>query len=135
MKSNNLHVGALRAWWPALITAVGIFFASSMPASNIPGRWPPGTDKVVHALVYGLLAGLVARAWWRRARGPVTALQLFLAAASVAVGYGLTDEVHQLFVPGRHFELADLAADAVGASLGAFLISRACTRATPTLPS
>jgi VanZ family protein len=34
------------------------------------------------------------------------------------VAYGLGDEVHQLFVPGRLFDLADLAADAAGGALG-----------------
>ncbi len=29
--------------------------------------------------------------------------------------YGVSDEVHQLFVPRRQFDVRDLAADAVGA--------------------
>ena len=36
----------------------------------------------------------------------------------IAVLYGLSDETHQIFVPGRYFDLADLLADACGIYLG-----------------
>ncbi len=39
--------------------------------------------------------------------------------AFLAVAFGVTDEVHQSFVPGRNADLMDLVADALGASLGA----------------
>jgi len=39
-------------------------------------------------------------------------------AIAIAVSYGLTDEVHQMFVPGRSAEVADLIADAAGACAG-----------------
>ncbi len=35
-----------------------------------------------------------------------------------AAGYAVTDEIHQLFVPGRAFQVTDLAIDAGGALLG-----------------
>ena len=86
---------------------------SSQPA--LPS--PPGiNDKMAHALSYGLLGvlclvGLSAGRWsgvtWRRAA----------MAVVLAVLYGVTDEVHQAFVPGRSPDVADLAADALGATL------------------
>ncbi len=40
-------------------------------------------------------------------------LTLLLCAA-----YALTDEIHQIFVPGRAFQLTDIAVDSAGALLG-----------------
>jgi len=42
-------------------------------------------------------------------------IALAVWAATLAVAYGVTDEWHQRFVPGRSATLGDLAADAVGA--------------------
>ena len=39
----------------------------------------------------------------------------------LAAAYGITDEVHQYFVPGRMGIWQDWVADAVGALLGAWL--------------
>ena len=140
MKSKNLHVRlmpTIRAWWPSLVVAVGIFVASSTPGSAVPGLWPPGADKVVHLSIYALLGALVARSLTMASSAPVvSAVRLTAWAALLATGYGVTDELHQLFVPGRRFELADLAADALGALLGALVMARVCARrATASLPS
>ena len=40
-------------------------------------------------------------------------------AAALAAVYGVSDELHQSFVPGRTADGADVVADAVGAVLGA----------------
>ena len=37
---------------------------------------------------------------------------------AVAVSYAITDEIHQLFVPGRAFQFTDIAVDATGAAAG-----------------
>jgi hypothetical protein len=59
-------------------------------------------------IVRALSGGLPARVGMRAA---VTCVLL-------AVAYGITDEFHQSFVPGRSAELYDLYADAVGAIVG-----------------
>ena len=41
----------------------------------------------------------------------------------ISVAYGVTDELHQLFVAGREGKLIDVCIDAVGAALGALLIA------------
>jgi VanZ family protein len=94
-----------------------IFWQSSGP---LPVEAPslPGLDKVVHAVLYALLAFLAARAF-----ATLPALKsprvLVWAAAGFAILYGLSDEVHQAFVPGRSADIWDLAADAAGAVVGA----------------
>ena len=49
------------------------------------------------------------------------ALRTTLVGAFLAVAFGVTDEVHQSFVPGRNADLMDLVADTLGASLGAVI--------------
>lgn len=36
----------------------------------------------------------------------------------IAVVYSITDEIHQIFVPGRTFQIIDIAVDAFGATVG-----------------
>ena len=64
-------------------------------------------DKFAHFAIYGLLTTLVARAGFpgRRAWWAVLIVSLF----------GLADEWHQSFTPGREVELLDWVADTLGA--------------------
>ncbi len=96
--------------------AAGIFLLSSMSASEIdlPLLPIPFGDKIVHAVIYGGLALLALRAF-RHAGGPEGAryaLTLAIVATSV---YGISDELHQLFVPNRHADPWDWLADTGGA--------------------
>ena len=43
-------------------------------------------------------------------------------ALAICVVYGITDEIHQIFVPGRAFQVSDLAMDAAGSIIGICLI-------------
>src|SRR5262245_44524557 len=83
---------------------------------------PPGglTDKQAHALVYGALAALWVRALSRARLDAVTLVRAVIAIAASGL-YGVTDEWHQSFVPGRTSDVADLAADLVGAVCAAAL--------------
>jgi VanZ family protein len=106
-----------RAWFLAAAWAVAIFLASSIPGRSMPEVEVLRYDKVVHAVVYAVLGGLFFAAIRRSSsltRGRVVAV-----AAVFAVVYGLTDELHQLFVPGRNAELNDALADGIGGLFGA----------------
>ncbi|MDB6168519.1 MAG: VanZ family protein [Verrucomicrobia bacterium] len=92
--------------WPVAL-GLGIFFASSR--SRLAGPDIQDSDKVVHFLVFGLLASLVCRLGrgWRAAAWAVLAVSLF----------GISDEWHQSFVPGRDCSAMDWLADTLGAAL------------------
>ena len=104
--------------WPyAAVVALycaAIFWMSSRPDAPAGLDLFDGQDKVVHALVY---AGLAALVWLglRRSNASLPGHMLFWAPVAFACLYGVTDELHQWFVPHRFCELADLAANAVGA--------------------
>jgi VanZ family protein len=104
-------------WLMLIGLCVLIFWQSSGP---VPHQTPslPGLDKLVHAGVYAVLAFLAARAFATLPR-PYTPRTLAWAAAIFAALYGLSDEVHQAFIPERTADIWDLAADAFGAVAGA----------------
>jgi len=105
------------AWGPALGWAAIIFVMSSFPQQVYPATDVPNADKLVHLALYGTLSALCARGLGRATRW--SGIDVWLAAAALASLYGMSDEFHQRFVPGRSAEWADVLADAIGALLGA----------------
>ncbi len=102
----------LLGWLGAAAWCGLIFWLSSTPdAGGVFGFLPSGSDKALHGGAFMILAGLLTLATGRP-----------LLSAALALGYGVSDEVHQLFVPGRTADIADLFADAVGAAIGAWLV-------------
>lgn len=106
-------------WLPAAVWALTIFVLSAQSRLPTP---PDGlSDKHGHGLAFGVLAlacihGLTA-GQWRRTNGGTVA-----AAIGMAVLYGMSDEFHQMFVPGRTAEWADVRADAIGAAVAGALV-------------
>jgi VanZ family protein len=74
----------------------------------------PMQDKAMHAGVYAGLAGLVSLGI-RRSHDRVHPVAQFLIPVLFVLLYGISDEFHQWFVPGRSCDVADLGADMAGA--------------------
>lgn len=89
-----------------------IFVASAGPGVALPpGRnW----DKLLHAAAYAVLSALAIWAY-TRGRLRLATGRVVIAAWLICTVYGATDEGHQLFVPGRQADAADLLADSLGA--------------------
>ena len=96
-----------------------IFFLSSRNV-NLPPVLPKYFDKLVHVLIYMPLAFLFVLSL--RVSG--FNKYIFLISFLLAGVYGITDELHQSFVPGRDASAADAVADFIGAGLGCFVASR-----------
>ncbi len=90
-----------------------IFFVSSFNEAPLPGEV---SDKSGHLLGYAVLGLTAVRAVAGGLPRRVT-MRIAAIALAITVGYGMSDEFHQLFVPGRSAEIADLVADAAGAVL------------------
>ena len=108
-----MGAGLVSLWAPVVIYMASIFYASSLPEVTLP----PGGDKPWHLIGYTGLGVVIARAL---AGGLFRPVGIPVAALAIALGvaYGVTDEIHQMFVPGRSAELADLVADAGGVIIG-----------------
>ena len=68
--------------------------------------------KSAHFLEYALLGFFTARAFAAYNKHPAWAIP-------AGIVYAVTDEFHQLFVPGRSCEITDVLIDSVGVTLGA----------------
>ena len=118
---RGVVVQVLWYWVPAVLYAGAIFFLSSQshPEEQLPSFLLENvSDKVLHAVEYGILAVLCFRTF-RWAAGPAVARQAVVLAIVTASVYGITDEVHQLFVPFRDSSWQDWLADTIGAAIGA----------------
>jgi len=105
-------------WLPLFIYCLLIFIQSSFPAA-VEEPSLPHADKLGHFLVYGLLAILFFRAFRTTfLRNNEDCLMLLSMLASVL--YGVSDEIHQYFVPSRNADMADVLADTMGSMCGVF---------------
>lgn len=112
---------ALR-WIAPLALMALIFYLSAQPnLSSGLGIIDLIGRKLVHAGIYALLCLL----WWRAlattSLKPPAAITI---ALGLSIGYGVSDELHQTLVDGRHGAPIDVGIDAVGAVLAAALIGR-----------
>ena len=108
-------------YWGPVVGYAGLIFylsAQSHPEDQLPSfLLKDVSDKVLHAVEYGILAMLCYRAF-RWAAGPAVARQAVVLAIVTASVYGITDEMHQLFVPFRESSWQDWLADTIGATIG-----------------
>jgi len=104
---------ALARLLPALGVMAAIFLLSHQQADDLPPLFPH-FDKIAHFLIYGLLAAALVGAFEpglrQRRPWPVAGIVVLWCLA-----YGLSDEFHQSFIPGRFPSLADIVADTLGA--------------------
>ena len=109
-------------WLPPIVFCLAIFIQSSYPG---PGRLPDVRflDKLLHFGAYALLGILFYRAF---ATLPIKSNPnkvIFVSIVS-AVLYGISDEIHQYFVPSRYADILDVAANTLGSICGVFFYHR-----------
>ena len=108
-------------WMPVALYAGAIFYLSAQPhpEEQLPSfLLKDVSDKVLHLLEYSVLGALCYRAFRWGLNGQVAARALIIAIVAASL-YGVTDEVHQLFVPFRESSWLDWLADTIGAAIGA----------------
>lgn len=101
---------------PMILVMGTIFYLSHQPGDSLYLPPMPGIDKLAHLLVYGVLAAATLFALDERWKA-VRSWSLVLVTTTLCLVYGITDEIHQSFVPGRYPSLEDLLADGAGAIL------------------
>jgi len=111
----------LLAWLPFIFWSILIFFLSSIPSLKVTDNWLIQTilNDCGHFTFYGILALLAFFAFTRSHFVNPPKLALLYAFF-----YGVSDEFHQHFVPGRTMDIWDLALDTFGALTFLFLLKK-----------
>jgi UDP-2,3-diacylglucosamine pyrophosphatase LpxH len=104
-------------WLFPLAIASAVAALSHQPAYPWGLTLPLGLDKAAHAVVFTALAFSLDFAVLRT-RGDWPLYRRHLTVFAVAACFGMLDEWHQSFIPGRLASLGDGLADAAGAALG-----------------
>jgi VanZ family protein len=121
-------------WSATAVLMAVIFYFSSLEDTELSGGFlsyifrffsdecsgqlylPLFFDKLFHTCIYAVLGFL----FYFSLRESGFYRHLFLLSVLLAVSYGITDEFHQSFVPGRLASAGDLLANLAGAMLGGF---------------
>jgi VanZ family protein len=82
-----------------------IWFLSSRAITTIPFPLFPHADKLIHFIEFAILGALMTKGLGTR---------LWLAAFTLSCLYGVVDEFHQSFVPGRSCSVGDVLSDFSG---------------------
>lgn len=132
-------------WWAVVGIYMGvIFYLSHQPATNSNelstnltvviaetvgkltnteglslSEWNHLVRKNTHFFAYMGLALLIWRAVSQHRDGRL----VYVIAWGIATFYAMTDEFHQLFVPGRGGQLSDVLLDSAGAATGLVLLA------------
>ena len=108
-------------WLPVVFWAGLIFTFSSIPALGTGlGTWDLVLRKLAHFTEYAIFGWLIMRAL-RDTRG--WQLHHALMAVALAGTYAVSDELHQVFVPGRTAAFGDVVIDTLGAATAQVLIA------------
>jgi len=106
-------------WLPLILYCLFIYIQSAHPSpEQIPSF--PLVDKVLHFFAYGFMGFLFYRAYQTLRIKDNIQLLMLLSVVSASL-YGISDEIHQSFVPFRDASVGDVIADIIGAFSGVYL--------------
>ncbi|HEX2956178.1 MAG TPA: VanZ family protein [Chitinispirillaceae bacterium] len=91
---------------------VSIFGSGAVSISNFIVR------KSAHFIEYMVLGGLLFKSLFNGLKLKTVTITAFLCG----LGYSITDEIHQIFVPGRTAKILDVLIDSTGIASGLLLI-------------
>ena len=100
-----------------------IFILTSLPGNSLPKMIFGFSDKVKHFGAYLVLSFLLNFAIHFQKKYKISTKYSASFTFIIIFVYGLLDEIHQIFIPGRYFEWLDFLSDLLGGMIG-ILISQ-----------
>ncbi len=132
MRNKSFWIQFALLWLPVILWASVIFSFSTIPTAHVSEiHWKDFiVKKLAHVTEYGIFALFLYRALktsgMDKKRAGYTAIVLCFL-------YGLSDEFHQSFTPGREPAFRDVLFDTLGASLGIFAVWKLLPKAPPKI--
>ncbi len=121
--TNYLEKNCWISWMITLIIAIIIFYLSS---KTFQGSSKTGNLSIIYHffafffLAVFLLISLI--------KGEIKNRALFVTGIILAILYGVSDEIHQFFVPGRVFSIFDILTNSTGILLAGVIYCTRCFR-------
>lgn len=106
-------------WFPIFIYCLLIYIQSSYPSSEKISSIPY-FDKILHFAAYAFLGGLLLRALKTLPIKNNIRLVMILSITLSSL-YGISDEIHQHYVPYRDADIMDALADIIGSIFGVYI--------------
>lgn len=106
---------------PLILYWLVIFIGTTLPAGELPDV-ESLSDKTKHFIAYFILALLLNLALIFQRRLPRISKYSHLITFICAAIYGILDELHQNFIPGRQSDIMDWYADISGSLLGVLVV-------------
>jgi len=106
-----MHKRRLKFFIPAFAWAAIIFSVSAIPDLPTTTFGFKMIDKIAHFGEFFILGIFIAHALSKQS---LRTINVFLISACISALYGISDEFHQFFVPGRQMDGLDMLADIIG---------------------
>ncbi len=107
-------------WSATALYMLLIFLISSVSYPPQPLPLKGYAPIIEHMFEFGILGFLLYTSFKINKN---TQRNAFILAVSAAILYGISDEIHQAFVPGRVPDLADVLADSIGAIIAITIVN------------
>ena len=105
---------------PLIVYWICLLIATSLPTADLPSV--AISDKLKHFGAFFGLSILLALTFHYQNKFLLFKKYFLVAALVITSLYGLLDEIHQSFIPGRYNEFMDWVADSLGAIAGILLV-------------
>ena len=107
---------------PALFLYLLIFLSSSIPGDNLPQLNFQFSDKIIYILAFFFFIFF----FFLFLKNQIISVKLSqladLFGVFFAFIFGITDEIHQYFVPNRTCDIFDMVADLIGGLMGYLIV-------------
>jgi len=112
----------LYIYTPLVIYWIILLAATSFPSDALPSIGI--NDKYEHLVAYFILSVLFGLTLMFQEKNQRMKKNWNSYTVMILLAYGIFDEVHQYFIPGRYFDWIDLLANFVGIILGVYFIRK-----------
>ena len=117
-KNKKLYI-----YTPLVIHWISIFFLTTIPTKSFPKIFAYD-DKAKHLIAFLVLSFFLTLALRVQNKYRLLKEKFIVFTLLICSFYGIFDELHQLFVPGRSAEVLDWVADFVGTLIGIYLANK-----------